>query len=34
MNAKLSIQMPGNVTFTDCKIIPISQQGKIQEMTA
>ena len=26
MNAKLSIQLPGNVAFKDCKIIPIAGQ--------
>jgi hypothetical protein len=33
MNAKLSFQLPGNVGFKDCKIIPISQQKKV-EMSA
>lgn len=28
MNAKLTIQYPGNVAFKDCKIIPISGQQK------
>jgi hypothetical protein len=32
MNAKLSFQLPGNVAFRDCKIIPISQQLKNEEM--
>jgi hypothetical protein len=27
MNAKLSFQLPGNVAFKDCKIIPISQRA-------
>jgi len=25
MNAKLSFELPGNITFKDCRIIPISQ---------
>jgi hypothetical protein len=33
MNAKLSIQLPGNVSFKDCRIIPISQK-KNSEMGA
>jgi len=28
MNAKLSFELPGNVTFKDCRIIPISQRAK------
>jgi len=28
MNAKLRLNLPGNVSFEDCKIIPISQQQK------
>ena len=32
MNAKLSIQLPGNVAFKDCKIIPISEQRENVEM--
>ena len=31
MNAKLSIQLPANVAFKDCKIIPISGQQKSAE---
>ena len=27
MNAKLSIRLPGNVSFKDCRIIPITQRG-------
>ena len=34
MNAKLSIQLPGNVAFKDCKIIPISERPKNLEMRA
>jgi len=33
MNAKLSIQFPGDITFKDCKIIPISQKQN-EEMRA
>ena len=33
MNAKLSFRWPGYVRFNDCKIIPISQQKKV-EMSA
>ncbi|MEJ2581349.1 MAG: hypothetical protein P8127_06900 [Acidobacteriota bacterium] len=32
MNAKLSFQLPGNVAFKDCRIIPISEQRKNVEM--
>ena len=32
MNAKLSIGLPANITFKDCKIIPISEQRKNVEM--
>jgi hypothetical protein len=32
MNAKLSIQLPGNIAFKDCKIIPISGQQKNEEL--
>jgi 4-hydroxy-3-methylbut-2-enyl diphosphate reductase IspH len=28
MNAKLKFKLPGNVSFEDCKIIPISQKKK------
>jgi hypothetical protein len=28
MNAKLSFHFPGNVSFEDCKIVPISKQNK------
>lgn len=30
MNAKLSFRLPGYVGFNDCKIIPISQQKKVE----
>ena len=32
MNAKLSIQLPGNIAFKDCKIIPITEQRKNEKM--
>jgi hypothetical protein len=32
MNAKLSIQLPANIAFKGCKIIPISGQQKNSEM--
>lgn len=32
MNAKLSFQLPGNIAFKDCKIIPISGQQENSEM--
>jgi len=31
MNAKLRFQLPGNLSFDDCKTIPISQQKKGKE---
>jgi hypothetical protein len=27
MNAKLSFQLPANISFKDCRIIPISQEA-------
>ena len=33
MNAKLRFQLPGNVSFEDCKIIPISQKKKEEGMS-
>jgi hypothetical protein len=33
MNAKLSFRLPCNVSFEDCKIIPMSQCKKNEEMT-
>ena len=33
MNAKLKFRLPCNVSFEDCKIIPISQQKKEQDMS-
>jgi len=27
MNAKIRFHLPGNVSFDDCKIVPISQQN-------
>jgi hypothetical protein len=27
MNAKLSLQLPANISFKDCRIIPISQEA-------
>jgi hypothetical protein len=32
MNAKLSFQLPCNISFEDCKVIPISQQTKEEGM--
>jgi hypothetical protein len=32
MNAKLSFQLPGNIAFKDCKIIPISGQHENSEL--
>jgi len=29
MNAKLKLRLPCNVSFEDCKIIPISQRKKL-----
>jgi hypothetical protein len=34
MNAKLRFHLPGNVSFEDCKIIPISQHTKDTDLTA
>ena len=34
MNAKLSFQLPADIAFKDCRIIPISQQKRNEEMTA
>jgi hypothetical protein len=28
MNAKLKFHLPGNISFEDCKVIPISRQKK------
>jgi hypothetical protein len=33
MNAKLKLQMPGNVSFEDCKIIPISERRKDESIS-
>ena len=33
MNAKLRFHFPGNVSFEDCKIIPISPQKKEEDMS-
>jgi len=33
MNAKLKFHLPCNVSFEDCKIIPMSQRKKNEEMT-
>ena len=33
MNAKLRFHLPCNVSFEDCKIIPISQQKKEEDMS-
>jgi hypothetical protein len=33
MNAKLRFHLPCNVSFEDCKIIPISQQKKNEDMS-
>jgi len=33
MNAKLSFRLPCNISFEDCKIIPMSQLKKNEEMT-
>ena len=33
MNAKLTFHLPCNVSFEDCKVIPISQQKKEDEMS-
>jgi hypothetical protein len=32
MNAKLRFQLPGNISFEDCKIIPISQHQMEEDM--
>jgi hypothetical protein len=34
MNAKLRFHLPCNVSFEDCKIIPISQQKKNEDMSS
>lgn len=34
MNAKLRLYLPGNVSFKDCKIIPISQKEKVNKMSS
>ena len=33
MNAKLSFHLPGDISFEDCKVIPISQQQKEEGMS-
>jgi len=33
MNAKLSFSLPGNISFEDCKVVPISQQKKEEGMS-
>jgi hypothetical protein len=33
MNAKLNVHLPGNISFEDCKVIPISQQMKEEGMS-
>jgi hypothetical protein len=33
MNAKLSFHLPCNISFEDCKVIPISQQNKEEGMS-
>jgi hypothetical protein len=33
MNAKLRLHLPCNVSFEDCKIVPISQQEKDEDMS-
>jgi hypothetical protein len=33
MNAKMKFHLPGNVSFEDCKIIPISRQKKENDMS-
>ena len=34
MNAKLKFDFPCNISFEDCKVIPISQQTKEEDMSA
>ncbi len=34
MNAKLRVRLPGNVSFEDCKIVPISRQERKERMAA
>jgi hypothetical protein len=34
MNAKLKLHLPWDVSFEDCKIVPISQQKKEEDMSA
>jgi hypothetical protein len=34
MNAKLKLHLPCDVSFEDCKIVPISQQKKEEDMSA
>jgi hypothetical protein len=34
MNAKLSFHLPGNISFEDCRVIPISQQKKEEYIKA
>jgi hypothetical protein len=34
MNAQLRFYLPGNVSFENCKIVPISQQKKDEDMSA
>jgi hypothetical protein len=33
MNAQLGIHLPGNISFDDCRIIPISQQKKEEDIS-
>ena len=33
MNAKLRFHLPCNVSFEDCKTVPISQQKKVEDMS-
>ena len=33
MNAKLTFSFPGNISFEDCKIVPISQQKKEEDIS-
>jgi hypothetical protein len=34
MNARMSLSLPCNISFEDCKIIPISKQSKSEDMPA
>jgi hypothetical protein len=33
MNAQLRFHLPGNISFENCKIVPISQQKKEENMS-